>query len=71
MKRINIQRDVESRAKIATAPKKKPTIKPLKPIESDAKGEEIQRAEADAPADTPKQAPPKRGRKTKGDVQAV
>ena len=76
MKRINIQKDVASRTKIATT-QRKPIAKVRgaqpnnqKPTE-DAKSEEIQKEATDTPADTAKETPPKRGRTTKRDTQTL
>ena len=64
MKKININKDVESRRKIATTPTK-PIVKPSKPT-PDAKSEESKGAEIDTPSTVQSvQTSPKVERKTK------
>lgn len=70
MKRINIQRDVESRHKIASKESKN-IVEPIKTEETDAKSEEVQRNETDQKTSDIAPITQKRGRKTKGNAQKV
>lgn len=74
MKRVNIKRDVESRAKIGTTqqpyvPQPQTVVETLIQPNEDAESQENRLGETDQ-ADTP-QKPSKRGRTTKGDAQEV
>ena len=77
MKRINVQKDVESRQRIAVAsPKVLPTEKVTESInpeimQQNGKTTEVPGDENHPTAATGPTAPAKRGRKTNGDVQKV
>ena len=70
MKRVNIQRDIDSRQKIAF--KESLTIvEPIKTKTSDAKSEEIQGCETNEITSDIIPTTKKRGRKTKEHVQEI
>lgn len=72
MKRINIERDVESRRNIAShVPEKKLVTKPSNTTEADAQSEDTGGREADTKAAPVLPSPSKRGRKTQGDTKEV
>ena len=76
MKRVNIQNDVESRSRIASATPQIPAIEPekavtIKPEETDAESQEIQGSAADTEPAPVTDTPPKRGRTAKGDKEKV
>ncbi len=71
-KRVNINRDVESRRNIAAIrPAVKPIVKPTKTEKADAKSEVVQGAEDNQASPEHESTTTKRARATKGDTQKV
>lgn len=76
MRRVNIQADVESRRNIAAATPVPPVaaserVTELSNTEEDGKTKEVQGCEDNTSTVPESETPPKRGRKTKGDVEKV
>ena len=71
MKRVNINRDVESRRTIATSPTaqtEKPIVEPVKQEETNAQSEDSQGSEDDKEHAQPLPTTQKKGRKTQGEL---
>ena len=76
MRRVNIQADVESRRNIAATTPDAPVTAQERVTESsnteeDGKTKEVQGSEDNTSTVPASETPPKRGRKTKGDVEKV
>lgn len=68
MKKLNIQRDLDSRAQIAAPKRRKPVIVESEKPKQDGKTEEAPQCADHAQAVAPASGPVKKARKTTGDL---
>lgn len=72
MKRINIQKDVDSRRNIASrVSRTEPITEPVNTVEADAESQDHGGSATDTEATPVHRAPSKRGRKTPGNAKEV